>query len=150
MTKPNQKRSRLFIDAPLQGMLLLRVGLYWMVCVLTQVLIIYLVAVVASMSAAPSAFSLPPQQLRWLLQLVVFASALLLPVILFDVLRLSHRWVGPVFRLRTALQALSRGEKVAPISFRAGDFWQEMAGDFNVVAADANRRKETATEEVNC
>lgn len=149
MTKPIYKRRRLFIDPPIQGMLLLRVGLYWTVCVLTQVLIINLVAVVASMSAAPNAFSVPSLQLRWLLVLVVFASVLVLPVVLFDVLRLSHRWVGPVFRLRTSLQALSRGEKVAPISFRAGDFWQEMAGDFNVVAADANRRNEAAAEEVN-
>jgi hypothetical protein len=46
------------------------------------------------------------------------------------------------------LQSLSRGEKVAPISFRAGDFWQEMAGDFNVIAADANRRNEAVAEEV--
>ena len=149
MNKPNYKRSRLFIDPPIQGMLLLRVAIYWAVCVLTQVLVILFVSIGAAMSEAPNAFTVPALQLRWLLQLVVFASALVLPVILFDVLRLSHRWVGPVFRLRTSLQALSRGESVAPISFRAGDFWQEMAGDFNVVAVEANRRNEGVAEEVN-
>jgi|SRR5436190_2377637 len=149
MTKPIQKRSRIFIDASIQGMLLLRVALYWTVCVLTQVLVILLVSVVSSMSAAPNAFSVPALQLRWLLQLVVFASVLMLPVILFDVLRLSHRWVGPVFRLRASLQALSRGDIVAPISFRAGDFWQEMAGDFNVIAAEVNRHNEATTDNVN-
>jgi uncharacterized integral membrane protein len=72
----------------------MRVALYWTVCVLTQVLALLFVSVMAAMSADPNAFTVPALQLRWPLQLVVFASALVLPVILFDVLRLSHRWVG--------------------------------------------------------
>jgi hypothetical protein len=150
MTKPSYQRRRIFIDLPIQGALLVRVALYWTVCVLAQVLIINVVSVLASTSAAPNAFLVPALQLRWLLQLVVLASVLVLPVILLDVLRLSHRWVGPVSRLRSSLQSLSRGDAVEPISFRAGDFWQEMAGDFNVIAAELNRqRKATADEAIS-
>jgi len=147
MTIANYKRRRILIDLPIQGALLIRVGLYWIVSIFAQVLIIHMVCILGSLSAAPNAFSVPNLQLRWLLELVVFASALVLPIILFDAVRLSHRWVGPIFRLRSALQALSRGEEVAPIAFRAGDFWQEVAGDFNVVAAELNRRRRSAPED---
>jgi len=135
------KRRRILIDMPIQVSLLLRATLYWIVSVMTQVFIINLVLILGSTSKAPNAFNVPDVQTRWLLQLVVLASALVLPVLLYDVLRLSHRWVGPVYRLRTTLQSLSRGETVAPIAFRAGDFWQELAGDFNVIAAELNRRR---------
>jgi hypothetical protein len=135
------KRRRILIDMPVQVALLLRATLYWVVSVATQVFIINLVLILGSTSQAPGAFNVPDVQTRWLLQLVILASVLVLPVLLYDVLRLSHRWVGPVYRLRTSLQALSRGETVAPIAFRAGDFWQELAGDFNVIAAELNRRR---------
>jgi nitrogen fixation/metabolism regulation signal transduction histidine kinase len=147
MTKTSYKRRRILIDMPIQVALLLRATLYWIVCVLTQVFIINIVSIVASNSAEPNAFTVPAVQMRWLLQLVVVASVLILPAILYDVVRLSHRWVGPIYRLRTALQALSRGETVPPISFRAGDFWQELAGDFNVVADELKRRREAAPKD---
>ena len=135
------KRRRLFIDMPVQVALVLRATLYWVVAVATQVFVINLVLILGSTSQAPNAFNMPDVQTRWLLQLVILASVLVLPVLLYDVVRLSHRWVGPVYRLRTSLQSLSRGETVAPIAFRAGDFWQELAGDFNVIAAELNRRR---------
>lgn len=147
MTRADCQRKRIFIDSPIQWALLIRIGLYWSVCLFAQVLIIVLVAVVAATSAAPNAFAVHALQLRWLVELVAFASALVLPIVMFDALRLSHRWVGPIFRLRSALQELSRGEEVAPITFRAGDFWQELAGDFNVVAAELNRRRRSARED---
>jgi hypothetical protein len=61
--------------------------------------------------------------------------------VLRDLVRLSHRWVGPILRLRSALNALSRGESISPIRFREGDYWQELAGDFNIVAAELTRRR---------
>jgi nitrate/nitrite-specific signal transduction histidine kinase len=61
------------------------------------------------------------------------------PATLLDFLRLSHRWVGPIYRLRTSLQALNPGEAVKPLAFRDGDFWQELAGDFNQMADELKR-----------
>jgi hypothetical protein len=147
MTEQKHKRRRLLIDLPIQVSLVLRATMYWIISVLTQVTIIVVVSVIGATSSAPNAFTVPALQLRWLVQLVVVASLLLLPVILYDVVRLSHRWVGPIYRLRTSLQALSRGDAVPPISFRAGDFWQELAGDFNVVAAELNRRRAAAANQ---
>ena len=65
----------------------------------------------------------------------IVVGVLLLPLAVFDVLRLSNRFVGPFFRLRGAMRQLARGERVDPIFFRRGDFWQEFADEFNAVAA---------------
>jgi hypothetical protein len=140
------QRRRLFIDRPVQGTLLIRAVFYWMVMVLSQILMVLFVALATS----PADFFASGQQLWWHLQLMAFASALMLPAILIDFLRLSHRWVGPVFRLRTSMQALSRGETVPAIRFREGDFWQELAGDFNVVSDELSRfRAESTAATVN-
>jgi hypothetical protein len=132
----SQPRRRVFIDRPIQTALLLRATTYWAVCLLVQVLTIVFFAVLTS---SPDAFYARLGGLWTHLQLSLVAAAVVLPLLLLDIVKLSHRWVGPVFRLRTSLQALSRGEPVTPIRFRDGDFWQELAGDFNVVAAELSQ-----------
>lgn len=143
MAPPNHRR-RFFIDRPIQGALLLRALVYCVATVVTQVVLVIFVAVIFS---SPDDFYANARQFGYFLRLSLLASAIVLPLILFDLVRLSHRWVGPIFRLRTALQALSRGETVAPIRFREGDYWQELAGDFNTIAAELNRRRESAPED---
>jgi len=145
MADSNQRR-RLFIDRPIQGALVFRAVLYWVATVVTQVV---LVVFFALMFSSPDDFYLHMRQFGSYLRLTVLASALVLPMILFDLVRLSHRWVGPIFRLRTALSALRRGERVPPVRFREGDYWQELAGDFNIVAAELNRQRETAPEDAS-
>jgi hypothetical protein len=137
-------RRRLFVDRPVQTALLVRATLYWIVSLATQLLLVFFFAVVTSSS---DAFQSHKPQLWAYLQLSVLSSLLLLPVFLRDILRLSHRWVGPIYRLRSSLQALSRGETVQPIRFRKSDFWQELAGDFNVVATELVRRREALSTE---
>jgi len=134
----SQQRRRLFIDRPIQTALLLRATSYWAVCLLVQVLMIVFFSVVTS---APDRFYARIDELWTHLQLSIIAAVLVLPLLLFDIVKLSHRWVGPVHRLRTSLQALSRGEPVTPIRLREGDFWQELAGDFNVVAAELSQHR---------
>ena len=140
----HQQRRRIFIDRPLQVAVLFRAFLYWAVCLLAQLLMAFFLATVTSTG---DDFSTKGPQLWWHLQISLFAAVVLLPIVLLDILKLSHRWAGPIFRLRTCLHALGRGESVPPIRFRDRDFWQELAGDFNVVAAELHRRRVAAPEE---
>jgi hypothetical protein len=55
----------------------------------------------------------------------------LLPWFIHDSLKLSNRFAGPMVRLRKSILELANQDETAPISFRAGDFWQEIATDFN-------------------
>ena len=62
-------------------------------------------------------------------------SLVLLPLVVFDILRLSNRFVGPLLRLRQSMRQLAQGEHVDPIEFRCNDFWREFADEFNAVLA---------------
>ena len=110
--------------------------MYCAVCLLIQQLIVFLYVIVTSPLDNVHA---NVARVLWHIQLSALASLAVLPIILLDVLRLSHRWVGPVFRLRATLHSLTLGEPVPPIRFRDGDFWQDLARDVNVLTADLNR-----------
>ena len=69
------------------------------------------------------------------------SSLVILPLVVVDVLRLSHRFAGPMLRLRRAMRNLSEGKEVKLIQLRDDDFWQDFADDFNSVAAKLRAEK---------
>ena len=83
----------------------------------------------------------------WHIQVSLLASLAVLPIMLLDILRLSHRWVGPLFRLRASLHQLSLGEPIQPIRFRDGDYWQDLARDVNVVTEELMRHRSNSRED---
>lgn len=130
------RRTRFFIDREVQGSLLLRTAVYWLFCLLSVTL----------MLICWEAYHGPPRRFVDLASEQFFrygpalvASIVLLPVVLMDVLRLSNRFVGPVTRLRTALNTLAGGQPAKPLNFRDDDFWRDLATDFNQVAARVAR-----------
>jgi hypothetical protein len=50
---------------------------------------------------------------------------------IFDAVRLSHRVVGPLYRFRKTIQAITAGEEVERVSLRKDDFLQELKDDIN-------------------
>lgn len=134
----NYQRRRLFIDRPLQTAVLLRTGLYWAMVTVAQMLMTVFFGIVTS---SQSDFPTLHPQVLWHLQITLFVSLALLPIVLWDVLKLSHRWVGPIFRLRAALRTLGRGEQCEEVRFRDRDFWQDLAVDLNAVAAEIERAR---------
>jgi hypothetical protein len=126
------RRTQLYIDRNVQGTLLLRVAMYWVFCVFSVTLMI----------VCWNAFSGPPRGFFELFREIypryapaLGAALMLLPIVMMDALRLSSRFVGPVFRLRAAMKELADGQQTLPLAFRDNDFWREMAEDFNRVAA---------------
>ena len=141
--KKSYQRRRLFIDRPIQMAVLLRTALYWAMCTMAQVLLVLFFGMTSS---AQSDFPGLNPHVWWHLQVTLLASVALLPLLLRDVLKLSHRWVGPMFRLRLAMRALSRGEPVPELRFRDRDFWHEMAEDLNAVAAELEQARVAKAE----
>lgn len=141
--KKTYKRRKLFIDQPLQLAVLLRTALYWAMCTMAQVLMVLFFGIISS---SQNDFPSLHPQVIWHLQITLLASIAMLPILLRDVLKLSHRWVGPVFRLRTAMRKLSRGEAVEELRFRDRDFWPELAEDFTAVAAELQQARNLSAE----
>jgi hypothetical protein len=126
----SKNRSRKFIDRPIQGALVLRVLVYWIVSALVQVLVVAYMSIVAGSDSV----HVHAEEFWWHIKLAAVSSMLILPFLLLDIVRLSHRWVGPIYRLRSGLKSLAQGDTIPPLVFREGDFWQELAADFNAVA----------------
>jgi hypothetical protein len=69
----------------------------------------------------------------------------MLPVFIMDTIKLSHRFAGPIYRLRGVIRGLAQGEAYKPVQFREFDFWQEMAADFNTMVEKISGHPERAT-----
>jgi hypothetical protein len=138
MAAKRRLRKRFFVDYRVQGALVVRVVLYWLTCLLTVMLLLF----GWRMAAGPvRPLNSQLRELWTLFEPVAVASLLLLPVVIFDLLRVSNRFAGPMFRLRKSLRELAQGKPVAAVQFRQGDFWQEFADDFNTVAAKTEQAK---------
>ena len=131
MSQAKRMRKRLFVDPRVQGALVARVLLYWVVCVVT----IALMLLCWSVFQTPRMFYSFFDDMWARYAPALLASFVLLPMVIVDVIRWSNRFAGPLFRLRRSMRALGRGEHVEPLRFRDGDFWQEFAEEFNAVVA---------------
>lgn len=126
MSKPS--RGRLYIDKDVQRALVLQLVRHWAV----------FVVVLTGMLLALEALGQPGASLgehvaslwtRHAALLAVIAS--LFPVFMYDSMKLSNRFAGPIMRLRRALREANAGGPPQPLKFRKDDFWQDMADSFN-------------------
>jgi hypothetical protein len=132
MSYKQHVRKQLFVDAKVQGALVLRVAVYWGFCLLTLALTLLCWRI---LTGPARIFYTHFDDIWYYYGSACVASLLLLPIVLFDIVRLSNRFAGPLVRLRRSMRALARGEEVQPIHFRGSDFWQEFADEFNAIAA---------------
>jgi hypothetical protein len=126
------RRRRLFVEPRMQGLLVFKVLVYWMTSFVT----------IGLMLTCLSIFNDQPRNSvelfagMWAkLTPALLASLLMLPLIVIDCIRWSNRYAGPMVRLHAALTKLAEGQAVAPLKFRQGDLWAEMAEQFNRIAA---------------
>jgi len=125
-----RNRTRFFVDKPVQGALLLKVTIHWLAFALTLGLVLAAVQFFADPLASGAD--------RWTTflrrnGLTFIILALLFPMFLWDTIRLSNRFAGPVLRLRRMMNELATGTDPGPLRFRDGDFWIELGDHFNSI-----------------
>jgi hypothetical protein len=142
------KRRKHFVDPAVQGALARRMAYHWF----------SFLVVSSALSIGLQALTDPFQPLT--IHLAAFAQkhvcflvvlVCMTPIYLWDAVKLSNRFVGPIMRLRRALRDLNNGKPVRQLKFRPGDFWSGLADDFNgllrrqntvePVGADTNARE---------
>lgn len=126
-----KRRSRTLVDPEVQGSLLRKIALHWGLLFLANTLglMIWLRMFEQPEVGWGETFA---DCLRRFLPFFVITIALI-PAFVWDTLRATNRFAGPMMRLRTALADASRGRAVKPLNFRGNDFWQEVADHFNVL-----------------
>lgn len=125
------KRSRTLVDTEVQGGLIRRVALHWVVFFICNTIALTFWIRLFEQPDADWGQTFGDTIRRFLPFFVITVA--LIPAFVWDTLKLSHRFAGPITRLRNALIDLKEGRAVAPIKFRDNDFWQEMASNFNDV-----------------
>lgn len=133
MSQPRSGRSRAFIDPSVQGGLLRKLSFHWALLIVANCAVfgtwIWLFER-SSVSAGEALERAAAQCLPFLL-----TSAALLPVFLYDALKLTARFAGPAHRLRSTMADAAAGRPVPSLKFRHDDFRQDMADDFNRLMA---------------
>ena len=76
----------------------------------------------------------------------IVASLLLLPVLIYDMLKATNQVAGPIHRLRREMRRLESGEKVDEIKLRQNDHWSELADDFNRLATQIQNERQQRKE----
>ena len=126
------RRTIFLVDREVQGSLMIRVAVYWLFWLLS----------ISLMIICWNAYTGPSRRFLELVTDLYFrhgpalaASLIVLPVVMMDALRMSNRFVGPIYRLRQGLRDLADGKPTQPINFRDNDFWRELGDEFNRAAA---------------
>lgn len=137
MTKPHAfPRKKLFVNREFQGRLLARTVLYWVLyhAVLWMAMFFYRYAEhrgAVMDGAEPRPFSdlygqfLHEHQSMWLCAFAI------LPIVLWDLLKFSHRVVEPLVRFQRTLESLTAGETIHEVRLRNGDLLFDLQTTFN-------------------
>ncbi len=128
MSKLDRKKT--YVDPKVQGALVRRLVIHW----------VAYVSVAAAVTFCFQLLSNPFQplqehfqQLWWTHGPFLLVLVFLLPVFVFDTIKLSHRFVGPIYRLRETIRDIAQGNPPPRLKFRDFDFWQGLAKDFNLM-----------------
>ncbi len=126
-------RKQNFVDTTVQGALLRRIIMHWVMYFIVAFLSIVLLQ---AMLSGPDGEPLMQRVITEVKEFTLVGIILLciFPAFLLDTIRFSNRFVGPVGRLRRFLKQLGQDGNTERLSFRGGDFWAEMADEYNNVA----------------
>lgn len=152
------QRSKIFVNRKAQGRLMLRFVGYWLVYhfVLIHTLLIFdfvRTRIELMNSGLHTSFS-EMYSTFWAKYYPLAVSAvLLLPFLMYDILKSTHRIVGPLIRFENIFKKLQAGERVENVKLRRHDLLNDFAKAFNEFLAfyngqlDAKKGGVTATEE---
>ncbi|MCI0643203.1 MAG: hypothetical protein L0Y70_29385 [Gemmataceae bacterium] len=125
-------RKRIYVDAEVQGALIRRVIVHWAAFAAALAVILGAVQFFTNpLGSFDEHLALFPRRHG----LTFIVLILLLPAFLWDTARLTHRFSGPVLRLRRMMKELAAGEDPGELRFRDGDFWKELGDHFNGIRA---------------
>lgn len=137
---PNgQRRRRVFADLGVQGQLLKHVLLHWIGFLLATAAILVFLEMLSGSSGGLD-------RVRRMHAPTFVAVIVLAPIFIRDMIQFSHRFVGPIVRLRREMKDLAEGRINPPLKFRENDYWKELAEDFNKVTALAAQARQDGSD----
>ncbi len=130
-------RKKQFVDRTVQGGLTKRILLHWSLFFAIALAVLPLWQFIIGWDGASPPAQYLAAAFRQTLP-VLFVLLTLLPVFIWDTIKFSNRFAGPMSRFFHTIRKAADGEDVEPIKFRDGDFWTQAANDFNRLMARMN------------
>src|SRR6185295_496407 len=121
-------RKKTFVDPKVQGALVRRLVLHWCAFIAVAGLVAFCLQVLSNPFVSIREHA---QNVWWTHGPFLLVMAFMLPVFIVDTIKLSHRFAGPIYRMRQTIRSLAKGGAYTPMKFRDIDFWQGLAEDFN-------------------
>jgi hypothetical protein len=131
MSATTTKRKKTLVDPEVQGGLLRKIAIHWILFFLCNAIALMIWIRLFEQPDADWGQTFGDTMRRFFPFFVVTMA--LIPAFVWDTLKLTHRFAGPILRLRATLADASEGRAVAPLHFRTNDFWQEIACNFNLL-----------------
>lgn len=132
MAKAQKPRKKLLIDRNVQGALLRRLLLHWACAMAVGFTSLLIIQVFQTGVNAPLAVHLSQMWNTYGMLLVVLIF--FIPPLAYDSIKLSSRFAGPMYAIRSSLVKLADGRDVTPLQFREDDFWVDVADSINTIA----------------
>src|SRR5688500_9864061 len=124
------QRTKLFVSWTIQGPLLGRLAVYWL---LYHFLLWHATFLIETLPVEGVPAPLAERYWGFCSQHTVWLGCMLAvaPVILWDLVKLTHRFAGPLIRLEAAVRQMVRGERVKPVTLRQRDMLFQFASAIN-------------------
>ncbi len=145
----HNQRVRFYIDPSVQSKLILRLVSHWFAYFAGAFLVLMLFQAVRMGPTVDPFLTVIGRIFVQNLPLVII-FLVLMPVFVWDTIKWSNRFVGPMYRLRMAMRKVAETGELAPLSFREKDYWKLAAEDYNAMierlTADTQRHPNVAAE----
>lgn len=130
MSRPQRRQK--YIDSQVQGALARRIIFHWLVFISVAAVAALLLQVLSD-PFQPAGTHI--ENLWYTHGPFLIVMLFLLPVFVVDTIKISHRFAGPIFSLRRSMREVAEGQPLKKLQFREGDFWHELAQDYNAMLA---------------
>ncbi len=130
------QRKKKYVSGPIQGRLMMRMAVYWVMyhVILWHAILAFRYiefrfrsTVTGEQIALHDFYSRFVQDFYPILVCAIVA----LPIVLVDLMHLTHRIAGPLVRFQNALRGLIAGEEIRKVGLRKGDLLIEFQDEFN-------------------
>lgn len=140
-------RKKQFVSKAIQGRLMIRMVMYCGLLMLSLCTVLLLQFCVSNSGDlisgnARTVGSLFGDFLIEQCSVILTVTLFLAPLICLDMMKLSHRFAGPLVRFESVLNKMKQGEILEPVKLRKGDLMGEFQDVFNDFIAVHNERLE--------
>lgn len=145
MPRSSRQRKSIFVSGRIQGSVLLRFAGYWVLYHFVLWHSLFLFDFIHERAEMLNGGVMQPfGALYWSFTLkyypMLLAAFAVLPLLLYDSIRTTHRIAGPLVRFRNTLRKLEAGERVEEVRLRDGDLLVEFQNEFNQFLKFYNRQ----------